>query len=205
LNTPFPTQTRADPCTSPLTLYRANVALPDSMGQPRQERIVFFEVPTQQAGTFKVFSHLENLLATAWSVSTEDWVERGLIYNTWSEQDLFDSSAGEGDSRLFETAWGVPKGIYYANAADVDLFVTPRTRARLDKAMEAITNAPKSVAAKHLLRRMQQDGRLAYLMDPLTTSYELLTAEVAAATGQDVESFRKAFEATLKYTPVSRG
>jgi hypothetical protein len=56
-----------------------------------------------------------------------------------------------------------------------------------------------------MLRRMQQDGRLAYLMDPLTQSYELLTAEVAAATGQDVAQFRKTFEAGLKYTPWKGG
>lgn len=60
-------------------------------------------------------------------------------------------------------------------------------------------------ALQTLLRRMQQDGRLAYLMDPLTTSYELLTQEVAAATGQDVEQFRKTFEASLKYTSWKGG
>lgn len=204
MNTLPQTEARADACTGPLTLYRAAVALPDSWYPPNplQERIVLFEARAKNPG-----AHLEKLLATAWGVCTEDWLERGLIYNIWSEQELFCSSTGEGDTRLFEIAWGGPRGVEHAKPADIDLFVTPRTRARLDKALEAIahSSATRSAAAKHMLRRMQQDGRLAYLIDPLTTSYELLTQEVATATGQDVEQFRKTFEVGLKYTPWKGG
>lgn len=192
------TQTCADACTGQLTLYRAVVALPDNMAvQPRQERIVFFETCPKNAG-----ARLEVMLGALWGADTEGWLERGLIYNLWSEKELFCSSEGKGDTRFFETGWSSANGIYYANPADIDMFVTPRTRARLDKALQVIatSTATRSAAAKHMLRRMQQDGRLAYLIDPLTTSYELLTQEVATATGEDVEQFREKFEATLQYT-----
>jgi hypothetical protein len=51
----------------------------------------------------------------------------------------------------------------------------------------------------HLLRRIQRDPRLAYHFDPLTESYELLTAAYAEANGKDVEQFRKEYSATLKF------
>ena len=189
----------ADQEQGALTLYRANVALPDSMaGQPLQERIVFFEAPEgRQLAT------VVNILTWAWRAPAEDWLRDGQIYNMWCEKDLYYGSVGEGDTRLFETAWGGAKGVTHANPADIDMFVTPRTRARLDKALQAIAASDKtrSAAAKHMLRRIKEDGRLAYLIDPLTTSYELLTEEVATATGQDVEAFRKQFEASLTFTP----
>lgn len=56
-----------------------------------------------------------------------------------------------------------------------------------------------TAAVKHLLRQMQRDGRLAYLIGPGSQSYELLTQEGAAAAGQDVKEFRKVYESTLTY------
>lgn len=55
-----------------------------------------------------------------------------------------------------------------------------------------------SAAAFYVLRRMQQDGRLAYLIGVGSQAYELLTQEAAQAAGKDVEAFRREFESTLK-------
>lgn len=54
-----------------------------------------------------------------------------------------------------------------------------------------------SAAVSHLLRQMQRDGRLAYLIGPGSQSYELLTAEAAQAAGRDVADYRREFDATL--------
>lgn len=59
-------------------------------------------------------------------------------------------------------------------------------------------------ASIHLLRQMQKDSRLAWLIGPGSRSYELLTEEGALATGQDVETFRVSHEATLTFTPWPR-
>lgn len=56
-------------------------------------------------------------------------------------------------------------------------------------------------AINHLLRQIQRDGRLAYLIGPMSQSYDLLTEEAAQAAGRDVEEFRREFEATLKFQP----
>lgn len=58
-----------------------------------------------------------------------------------------------------------------------------------------------SAAVSYVLRRMQQDGRLAYLIGPGSQTYELLTQEAAQAAGRDVTEFRQAFESTLKTEP----
>ncbi len=52
----------------------------------------------------------------------------------------------------------------------------------------------------YVLRRMKQDPRLAYLIGPGSQSYDLLTQEAAAAAGQDVAEFRKAYERDLQTT-----
>jgi hypothetical protein len=56
-----------------------------------------------------------------------------------------------------------------------------------------------SAAVTHLLRQMQRDGRLAYLIGPMSQSYDLLTLEAARAAGRGVGEFRIEFEATLKF------
>ena len=55
-----------------------------------------------------------------------------------------------------------------------------------------------SAAVSYVLRRMQQDGRLAYLIGPGSQAYELLTEEAAVAAGREVAEFRREFESTLK-------
>lgn len=57
-----------------------------------------------------------------------------------------------------------------------------------------------SAAVNYVLRRMQQDGRLAYLIGPGSQCYELLTQEAAQAAGRDVKEFRKEYDATLQTT-----
>jgi hypothetical protein len=56
-----------------------------------------------------------------------------------------------------------------------------------------------SSAVAHILRRMQEDPRLAWLIGPGSRSYELLTEEAAAAKNLDVEELRKQHGATLKF------
>ena len=55
-----------------------------------------------------------------------------------------------------------------------------------------------SAAGGLVLRRMQQDGRLAYLIGPGSQIYELLTHEAAQAAGREVAEFRREFDSTLK-------
>lgn len=56
-----------------------------------------------------------------------------------------------------------------------------------------------SSAVAHLLRQMQLDPRLAWLIGPGSRSYELLTEEAAKANNLDVEELRKQHGATLKF------
>ncbi len=56
-----------------------------------------------------------------------------------------------------------------------------------------------SRAVNHLLRQMQHDPRLAWLIGPGSRSYELLTEEAAAANNLDIEELRKQHTATLKF------
>jgi hypothetical protein len=55
--------------------------------------------------------------------------------------------------------------------------------------------------ARHLLKRIVADPRLAYYFDPLTRSMELLTEAHAAEQGIDLELFRKTYYAQLKFVP----
>jgi hypothetical protein len=55
------------------------------------------------------------------------------------------------------------------------------------------------MAVVHVLERIQRDPRLAYHFDPLTESYALLTQARAEMLGHDVEGFRKAYAATLRF------
>lgn len=125
------------------TLFRAFVSLPAELcerDRAPQERTVFFEaeydyVQHSNAGAARA---LEQLLALAWGVDTTGWCEDGLIYNLWRERELLDNAYGEdGDERLLEIGWGGMPRIHYAQRTDVDLFVTPRNRARLDAALNA--------------------------------------------------------------------
>lgn len=58
----------------------------------------------------------------------------------------------------------------------------------------------KSVTvAAYLLRRIQDDPRLAYYFDPLTESMQLLTVAYAAQEGLEVEAFRERYYAQLRF------
>jgi len=61
--------------------------------------------------------------------------------------------------------------------------------------------AQKAVA--HVLLRMRQDGRLAYLLGAGSESYELLTEAHAETLGEDVDQFRATFGAQLTYKEVA--
>lgn len=56
-----------------------------------------------------------------------------------------------------------------------------------------------SGAIAHLLRQLQRDARLAYLIGPGSQSYELLTQEAATEAGREVVEYRHSYEATLKF------
>lgn len=61
-------------------------------------------------------------------------------------------------------------------------------------------------AVRHLLKRIQDDPRLAYYFDPLTESFALLTQAYAEVKELDVERFRQSYAATLTYEkPGSEG
>ncbi len=139
------------------TLCRAFVSLPDPMcdrERPMQERVVFFEVPATTFLRGQMWTRLATILTAAWDVPAAD-LER-LAYNQSSEWELVNEQSyggpATGDLRLLETGSGgeitrgiVPPGaadpncaIHYARAADIDLFVTPRTAARLQKAIAQV-------------------------------------------------------------------
>lgn len=58
-----------------------------------------------------------------------------------------------------------------------------------------------SAAIHHILRQMQRDARLAWLIGPGSRTYELLTEEAATTNGLDVEELRQQHEASLKFEP----
>lgn len=58
-----------------------------------------------------------------------------------------------------------------------------------------------SAAVNHILRQMQRDARLAWLIGPGSRTYELLTEEAATTNGLDLEELREQHEATLKFEP----
>lgn len=61
------------------------------------------------------------------------------------------------------------------------------------------TTDPRPTAVAHLVRRMQADPRLAYLIGPGSEVWELVTEELAAQRGVDVKDLRREIEAKLNY------
>lgn len=57
-----------------------------------------------------------------------------------------------------------------------------------------------SAAVHHILRQMQRDARLAWLIGPGSRTYELLTEEAATANGLNLEELREQHAATLKFS-----
>lgn len=58
-----------------------------------------------------------------------------------------------------------------------------------------------SAAVHHILRQMQRDARLAWLIGPGSRTYELLTEEAATANSLNLDVLRQQHEATLKFEP----
>lgn len=75
--------------------------------------------------------------------------------------------------------------------------VQPNRGGRMSDA-DKIVLAGKAISG--LLRRLQRDGRIAYYFDPITQSFEDLTAAHCALQGiQDVSAFRETFAASLNF------
>lgn len=74
-----------------------------------------------------------------------------------------------------------------------------RTGAALALRMQAECTHANKKAIHSLLLRLQRDPRLAYYFDPLTQSFEDLTAAHALNYGLDLALFRKEFAGTLTY------
>ena len=58
-----------------------------------------------------------------------------------------------------------------------------------------------SAAVHHILRQMQSDARLAWLIGPGSRTYELLIEEAASANSLDPAELQRQHEATLKFEP----
>jgi hypothetical protein len=64
---------------------------------------------------------------------------------------------------------------------------------------EALQIEAAKVAINSVLRRIVRDPRIAYYFDPLTDSFEKLTAAHAALHGLDVTKVRADMAAVMKY------
>lgn len=143
-------------------LYRAIVSLPESLcerSRLTQERFVFFEGPLQDKA---MSAHIERLLATVWNVDTSLWVERGFIYNVYSERELKRQAASEVDSdyelQLFECGAGGSTGIgrnrvHFARQLDCDFFVSPTLASQLLRTSNYIESlyakAPRTIVGNN--------------------------------------------------------
>ena len=58
-----------------------------------------------------------------------------------------------------------------------------------------------SAAVHHILRQMQRDARLAWLIGPGSRTYELLIEEAATANRQDPAELQRQHEASLNFEP----
>lgn len=58
-----------------------------------------------------------------------------------------------------------------------------------------------SAAIHHILRQMQRDARLAWLIGPGSRTYELLIEEAASANSLDPAELQRQHEASLKFEP----
>ena len=62
--------------------------------------------------------------------------------------------------------------------------------------IKATTKAEEFVT--HMIRRCQIDGRLAYLIGPLSGAYDLMVEAYAEIKGLNCEEFEKQYASTLK-------
>ena len=194
-------------------LYRAIVTLPPSMcsrDHVIQERWVFFEAPRTQGPV----SHLVMLLALMWNTDATELMNSDGIYNVVEASELIDQNDGNDDTALFECAWGGKDGVQYVKPDEVDYFVTPRVRAALETAHARAlgwSRMPPTPAAedpakqaadkaiKHVLRRIQDQPKIAWYFGPASHSMDLLTDAHAMLHGLNVCEFRKTFYARLTF------
>jgi hypothetical protein len=124
-------------------LTRAYVYPPDSVTRSSASRTVFFDVPTRDTNRG---AYLVQLLATLWGVDAGEL--EGCVESIRDEFDLAHDSYGgndlnRGDLCLLESgaggSFGVgPKGIHYAAAGEVDLYVSPRHAQRIRAALQRV-------------------------------------------------------------------
>jgi len=67
--------------------------------------------------------------------------------------------------------------------------------------MADLKKAEKAVLT--VLRKMKEDGRVAYLMGEGSQCFEDLTAAYAEMDGLDLTTFRNEFSSSLRYAPVN--
>ncbi len=65
-----------------------------------------------------------------------------------------------------------------------------------------ITFSTDAKAVDYILRRLQADPRLAYLLGPGSEAYRLLTEAQADRNGVDVEALRRDIDAKLEFQTV---
>jgi len=137
-----------------ITLHRAIVTISGRLctqGRSVQERIVFFEAPCEGLqSTFREACYvLERLLHAAWNVDTAGWCELGTVWDIKAHHELLARGTSSGDLRLLELGWSGVSPVF-AKAENVDAFVTPRWRLKLDAAwrrLEDLQQQPGSLAA----------------------------------------------------------
>lgn len=128
-------------------LFRARVCLPITMieeFEPIMDRMVFFVALNANERT----AIIEALIAKAWNIDTNGWVDDGCIYDVTPVAAIRSHSrfpAPASDIQLFEDGLGGdmdqaigPERIRYARARDVDLLVSPPISSRLHDALDAI-------------------------------------------------------------------
>lgn len=54
------------------------------------------------------------------------------------------------------------------------------------------------LAVRAIIKRMRDDGRIAYLIGPFSDTYELVTDAYAEMIGKDADEFRAEFERVIK-------
>ena len=138
---PTPRQLSAAPTVRRGRLYRAIVSLPEVMcpaGETHHERIVFFTMTSE--ATAGQAEYLQGLLSHVWHIPAHT-LENG-IYNITTESALaWDGVSQDSDARLFETGWGGPDGVTYADPVRVDFLVAPALKLRLQNALAKIKAA----------------------------------------------------------------
>lgn len=127
-----------------MNLHRAIIELPAYMNEPGREtneRLVFFESPSQHA-----YQRLVQLADAVWLIASSAWGHTCTLQDLRSESALLNADSGDslstGDLRLLKVGYGWSRnGARYATANDCTLLVEPKTQARLLAALAAAAKA----------------------------------------------------------------